>query len=49
VRRFPTPVEACRGQPKLMKAFRADKLNLDQLMAFTLVDDHKVQEKVWRD
>lgn len=34
--------------PKLMKGFREGALNLDQMMAFTLVDDHKLQESVWK-
>jgi len=35
--------------PKLRKLFRADKMTLQQVMAFTLTDDVKKQEKVWRD
>lgn len=33
--------------PKLLDAYRAEEINLDQLMALTLTDDHKRQEKVW--
>lgn len=35
--------------PKLLKIFRAGDMNLDQVMAFTISDDHKVQERVWKD
>jgi ParB family chromosome partitioning protein len=35
--------------PKLIKAYRADEMTLEQLMAFTLSDDHKKQEKVWKE
>src|SRR3954462_15231144 len=33
--------------PKLMAAYRAEQMSLDCLMAFTVSDDHKAQEKVW--
>jgi ParB family chromosome partitioning protein len=33
--------------PKLIAAFRKDEMTLDQLMAFTLTDDQKTQERVW--
>ena len=33
--------------PKLMKVYREGGLNLDQLMAFTLTDDHARQEQVY--
>nr|WP_313533771.1 ParB N-terminal domain-containing protein [Brucella anthropi] len=33
--------------PKLMKVYRDGGLNLDQLMAFTLTDDHARQEQVY--
>lgn len=33
--------------PKLMKLYRGGELNLDQLMAFAITDDHKKQERVW--
>ncbi|HWB50486.1 MAG TPA: ParB/RepB/Spo0J family partition protein [Stellaceae bacterium] len=33
--------------PKLMEAYREGKLDLDQLMAFTVSDDHAAQEQVW--
>src|ERR1700722_18959837 len=33
--------------PKLIAAYRRDEMTLDQLMAFTVSDDHKQQEKVW--
>lgn len=33
--------------PKLMKLYRSGELNLDQLTAFAITDDHKKQERVW--
>ena len=33
--------------PKLLDLYAADELTLDQLMAFTVVEDHKRQEQVW--
>lgn len=33
--------------PRLIKAYRADKMTLDQLMAFTVSDDHAAQEAAW--
>jgi ParB family chromosome partitioning protein len=35
--------------PRLMDAYRADEMNLDQLMAFTVSDDHAAQEAAWFD
>jgi ParB family transcriptional regulator, chromosome partitioning protein len=35
--------------PKLFNLFREGKMNLGQLMAFTIIDDHARQEKVWKD
>ncbi len=35
--------------PKLMKVYRSGELNLDQLTAFAITDDHKKQERVWSD
>lgn len=35
--------------PKLMAEYRTGRMTLDQLMAFTLTDDHKRQEKVWKE
>jgi ParB family chromosome partitioning protein len=35
--------------PRLMAAYRADELMLDQLMAFTITDDHAAQEALWFD
>jgi ParB family transcriptional regulator, chromosome partitioning protein len=35
--------------PKLLALYREDGLNLDQLMALTLSDDHAVQERTWFD
>ncbi len=33
--------------PRLMAVYRAGEMDLDQLMAFTLSDDHAAQEAVW--
>jgi ParB family transcriptional regulator, chromosome partitioning protein len=33
--------------PKLMKLYRDGELNLDQLTAFAITDDHAAQERVW--
>ena len=35
--------------PKLLVLYREDGINLDQLMALTLSDDHAVQERTWFD
>jgi ParB family chromosome partitioning protein len=35
--------------PKLLALYREDGVNLDQLMALTLSDDHAVQERTWFD
>jgi ParB family transcriptional regulator, chromosome partitioning protein len=35
--------------PKLIKAYRNDEMNLEQLMAFTITDDHAQQERVWKE
>ncbi len=35
--------------PRLIAAYRKDEMTLDQLMAFTISDDHKQQEKVWKE
>ncbi len=37
-----------RLAPELMKAFRAEKIDLDCLMAFTICDDHKKQISVFK-
>jgi ParB family chromosome partitioning protein len=34
--------------PRLIAAYRKDAMTLDCLMAFTVSDDHKQQEKVWK-
>ena len=34
--------------PKLLAAFRAGEMKLEHVMALTLTDDHKRQEKVWK-
>jgi len=33
--------------PKLMADYRSGQMSLEQLMAFTITDDHVLQEKVW--
>jgi ParB family chromosome partitioning protein len=33
--------------PSLIEAYRAEELDLDQLMAFAVSDDHAAQEQVW--
>lgn len=33
--------------PRLMQLYREDELSLDQLMAFTVTDDHAAQETAW--
>jgi ParB family transcriptional regulator, chromosome partitioning protein len=33
--------------PLLLAAYRSEEMDLDQLMAFTVSDDHAAQEKVW--
>jgi ParB family chromosome partitioning protein len=35
--------------PKLLAIFRKGEMTLDQLEAFTISDNHKAQEKVWRE
>jgi ParB family transcriptional regulator, chromosome partitioning protein len=35
--------------PKLIQAYRDEELNLDQLTAFAITDDHARQEQVWRE
>lgn len=35
--------------PRLIAAYRRADMTLDQLMAFTVSDDHKQQEKVWKE
>ncbi|MFZ5733647.1 MAG: ParB/RepB/Spo0J family partition protein, partial [Pseudomonadota bacterium] len=34
--------------PKLMQLYRSGEMTLEQLMAFTLTDDHARQEQVWQ-
>ena len=33
--------------PRLFELFRADEINLDQMMALAVTDDHAAQERVW--
>jgi ParB family chromosome partitioning protein len=35
--------------PRLMAAYRAEEMTLDQLMAFAITDDHAAQEAFWFD
>jgi ParB family transcriptional regulator, chromosome partitioning protein len=35
--------------PRLIAVFRKDEMTLDQLMAFTLTDEHRKQEKIWKE
>lgn len=35
--------------PRLFAIYRKDEMSLDQLMAFTIADDHKAQEAAWYD
>lgn len=35
--------------PRLLAEYRAEAMNLDQLMAFAISDDHGAQERVWFD
>lgn len=35
--------------PRLMAVYRAGELSLDQLVAFTITDDHEAQERLWFD
>jgi ParB family transcriptional regulator, chromosome partitioning protein len=36
-----------RVNPSLLKLYRAGEINLDLLQAFTLSDDHELQEQIW--
>ena len=38
-----------RVSPKLLAEYRGGKMDLEQLQAFTVCDDHKQQERVWKD
>jgi ParB family chromosome partitioning protein len=40
-------LKLARISPKLMALYRDDKIELEQLMALTLTDDHSVQEQLW--
>ena len=35
--------------PRLMAVYRDGEMDLDQLVAFTITDDHEAQERVWFD
>jgi ParB family transcriptional regulator, chromosome partitioning protein len=36
-----------RVSPSLLKLYRVGEINLDLLQAFTLSDDHELQEQIW--
>lgn len=40
-------LKLARISPKLMALYRDDKIELEQLMALTLTDDHELQEVTW--
>ena len=42
-------LKLARVSPRLMKLYREEDLNLEQLMAFTVSDDHAAQEAAWFD
>ena len=42
-------LKLARVSPKLVKVYRDDEMDLEQLMAFTVSTDHKHQEKIWKD
>ena len=42
-------LKLAKVSPKIVAAFRKGDLSLECVMAFTLTDDHKAQEKAWRE
>jgi len=42
-------LKLARVSPRLMKLYRREELTLEQLMAFTVSDDHAAQEAAWFD
>lgn len=40
-------LKLAKVSPSLFELFRQDKINLDQLMALAITDDHAAQERVW--
>ena len=40
-------LKLAKVSPVLFELFRQDKINLDQLMALAITDDHAAQERVW--
>jgi ParB family chromosome partitioning protein len=42
-------LKLAKVSPRLFAAYRDEAMSLDQLMAFTVSDDHAAQEAVWRD
>lgn len=41
-------LKLARVSPAIIKAYRAGKTNLDSVMAFAVIDDHKRQERFWK-
>ena len=41
-------MKLAKVSPKLFELFRQDQINLDQLMALAITDDHAAQERVWK-
>ena len=42
-------LKLARVSPKLIALYRKGEMTLDCLMAFAISDDHKQQEKIWKD
>ena len=42
-------LKLARVSPKLIALYRKGEMPLDCLMAFAISDDHKQQEKIWKD
>ena len=42
-------LKLARVSPKIIKAYRAEQLNLEQVMAFAISDDHEAQDNVLKD
>ncbi len=41
-------LKLARVSPAILKAYRAGKTNLESVMAFAVIDDHKRQERFWK-
>ena len=48
VRTVERRLSLAKVDPSLLDAYRADEMNLDTLMAFTMTTDHELQRKVWK-